>query len=1043
MAEERVLKARLQNKYETLENWNALTRGNFIPLKGELCFAMDKDNSYGYYKVGDGETDFVDLPWLINQSDWNEYHKKTPGYIKNRPMYTEIPDDSEPILEIGYKNQDGLSESSIIFNSVVLSCTGPDIDRTNIGTAWKVYAKVQSDIDIDPIELNIEGPVYLNSFGEDDPIYYVGNLYRWYKFYVLSEEGYSDLSEVPPELMEELELVLKEMGLTDTGENYAIANLYGNVILILFDQVPGDLNNFNYNFDIYSYTTTVHTIESKYLDEDMFVGKFDDAEEFSEIFNDYVNNDARGPYTHAEGKNTVAQDQAAHSEGENTQAIGAASHAEGYGTYVWPSAQGGHAEGINTTVCSAAGHAEGDQTYAKARGSHAEGYYTYAEGLSAHAEGQYSFAVGDYSHAEGCGSVYKSNILKEIIDQGIYTEEYEQLEIINNKKVNISGSINCLADIFYYNSNNKYINFTIDYTTGEIIKGTIDSNYLTQGYIPNAHCVLRPDCIGAVGDYTHIEGIDNTGIGEYNHVEGTSNLAIGHTNHITGSNNLSKGSINFIAGQYNRIEGNGQFALGYGLQDDGETGSNWPQILLGKYNEVVPGANLIVGAGNETARSNQLVLDNYGELQILKNRIVDGEKNIWKEVNYKSSSTYDKTFQIFYEEDCEFERSNLIKPNLIKLHYSMSSGTPYIYYRNGNILKVDELEDQILDNGTTITVDKENNCFIVDAKASEAKQRITFFSQFSDADYYVHNYYCWDELADSEIYYGVDGTTNLGNHLIHHYHSVLNDIITLDINIEPNVEKKITLPFPVLTTCVPPKKWVPPMEKILIPNDTKSVEIDISQYPFNGQVSMESPHKGTWYGTMYAVPKAVINENRMGMLLNQYIPENQYIVDLTQEDSNISLSQGSTSLSLSIKLGQKIDGAWVSNYEGITPKQLELVELFPEAMQSLMISDQNSGFKLPDGIFINNTTDSEWSMPTRALYDLMSGGNIANITDGHVRLEHGYNEFDTCYLKWYIGLGDGTDEEIEALFSGIMAQLATATHFIFYLPHGRNNIYLN
>jgi hypothetical protein len=142
MANERVLKARIQNKYETLENWNALARGNFIPLKGELCFAMDKDNSYGYYKVGDGETDFVDLPWLINQGDWNEYHKNTPGYIKNRPMYTEIPEDSEPILEIGYKNQDGLSESRIIFNSVVLSCKGQEIDRTNVNNGWKFNVKI-------------------------------------------------------------------------------------------------------------------------------------------------------------------------------------------------------------------------------------------------------------------------------------------------------------------------------------------------------------------------------------------------------------------------------------------------------------------------------------------------------------------------------------------------------------------------------------------------------------------------------------------------------------------------------------------------------------------------------------------------------------------------------------------------------------------------------------------------------------------------------------------------------------------------------------
>ena len=67
--------------------------------------------------------------------------------------------------------------------------------------------------------------------------------------------------------------------------------------------------------------------------------------------------------------------------------------------------------------------------------------------------------------------------------------------------------------------------------------------------------------------------------------------------------------------------------------------------------------------------------------------------------------------------------------------------------------------------------------------------------------------------------------------------------------------------------------------------------------------------------------------------------ENQYIIDLTKKDSNISFNPGTTTLSLSIKLGQKVEGIWVPNYVGITPEQLKLVELFPEAMQSLLIGD--------------------------------------------------------------------------------------------------------
>ena len=156
MANERVLKARLQNKYETLENWNALVRGNFIPLKGELCFAMDKDKAYGYYKVGDGTTDFVDLPWLLNQGDWNENNKTVPGYVKNRPMYTELPKDTEAILEIGYVSGDGISEAMIVDGTTGIMCEGREFGREDIGKAWEFDLQIKSANDIDPIKISIK-----------------------------------------------------------------------------------------------------------------------------------------------------------------------------------------------------------------------------------------------------------------------------------------------------------------------------------------------------------------------------------------------------------------------------------------------------------------------------------------------------------------------------------------------------------------------------------------------------------------------------------------------------------------------------------------------------------------------------------------------------------------------------------------------------------------------------------------------------------------------------------------------------------------------
>ena len=79
------LKARIQNKYNTLEEWNKLTKGEFIPLKGEACYAID--NNMLYQKIGDGQTDFTDLVWLVNQADWNESNENAPSYIKNKMGY--------------------------------------------------------------------------------------------------------------------------------------------------------------------------------------------------------------------------------------------------------------------------------------------------------------------------------------------------------------------------------------------------------------------------------------------------------------------------------------------------------------------------------------------------------------------------------------------------------------------------------------------------------------------------------------------------------------------------------------------------------------------------------------------------------------------------------------------------------------------------------------------------------------------------------------------------------------------------------------------
>lgn len=90
------LKTRIQNKYKTLNEWNTLAAGDFIPLKGEVCYAVD--GNMVFQKIGDGVTDFTELEWLLSpsvQSDHAENDEQSFAYIKNRLAYDTLVSVSE------------------------------------------------------------------------------------------------------------------------------------------------------------------------------------------------------------------------------------------------------------------------------------------------------------------------------------------------------------------------------------------------------------------------------------------------------------------------------------------------------------------------------------------------------------------------------------------------------------------------------------------------------------------------------------------------------------------------------------------------------------------------------------------------------------------------------------------------------------------------------------------------------------------------------------------------------------------------------------
>ena len=119
----------------------------------------------------------------------------------------------------------------------------------------------------------------------------------------------------------------------------------------------------------------MHKLDSKYLEEVNLVGKFDDIEEYNEIFNDYANNHAQGTYAHIEGKaNRIYNSPiAAHIEGAENIASGNYDHVEGFQNKTGSSGEGKHAEGYTTYADYCGAHAEGMYTYANSGGAHSEG----------------------------------------------------------------------------------------------------------------------------------------------------------------------------------------------------------------------------------------------------------------------------------------------------------------------------------------------------------------------------------------------------------------------------------------------------------------------------------------------------------------------------------------------------------------------------------------------------------------------------------------------------------------------------------------------
>ena len=281
------------------------------------------------------------------------------------------------------------------------------------------------------------------------------------------------------------------------------------------------------------------------------------TEEKGETFN-HPDNEAKGEYSHAEGRKTAAIGDASHAEGTNIpnndeneyvheykyidgqgveqtieihgpRAEGKGSHAEGSNTYAL--GHSAHAEGCATEAIGGRSHAEGTETKAIGPRSHAEGGYTITEGIDSHAEGSCGQAVGRSAHVEGFHSGYNAEVVS-----------YYDAETDGTTKDEIAANHNTKHyHLAYGRASHVEGVSNLSYGEGSHAEGKYNQALADRSHAEGYKTI-------ASGNQSHAEGNANTASGDSAHAEGTSSVASGNYSH-------AEGGITEASGQYSHAEG--------------------------------------------------------------------------------------------------------------------------------------------------------------------------------------------------------------------------------------------------------------------------------------------------------------------------------------------------------------------------------------------------------------------------------------------------------------------------------------------------------
>lgn len=479
-----------------VHNYNDLTnKPTSLPANGGNADTVDNKHASDFATVESvdmlqtlvGTTSVqsqITTAMLNQQPNWNQNNSSQIGYINNRPFYSE----DASFTEI-------LSSRTLTFSDD--------------------YLENPFDLDLVPGDLYIviwDNTPYTCRAYSNSRYIYLGNA----------------------------SLATSEM--EDTGEPFYIdiycapeptAASYSNTNDTVYVKIEN--NGGTHSIQINKDTTIIHTIDSKYIPNDVlrttqqvltemqqaqvrynigasdFDGNYNDlynkpnligksgSGQYSEIFNDYTTNSAIGKYSHVEGYKSKAGNYVSHAEGFTTQANGQYSHAEGY-------------QSIAQEGCS---HAEGSVTIASGNASHAEGQGSIASGQTAHAEGYSTNAMGHSSHAEGRGSNDIPSAITTSTNKDTIITTWE------TTKFNLAKDGQC-------------------HTEGDDTLA-LDSCAHAEGY----------ETIAA-GGYSHSEGYKTRAMGTFTHAEGEGTIASSANQHVQGRYNIEDSNSKYL-----HIVGNG------------------------------------------------------------------------------------------------------------------------------------------------------------------------------------------------------------------------------------------------------------------------------------------------------------------------------------------------------------------------------------------------------------------------------------------------------------------------------------------------------